>query len=112
MDTTTWALAEQGQVEEGMSQIRQGLVTHQAAGAGIFHSYFLALLVEVYGKAGQADEGLATLTEALTVVDRSGERFYEAELYRLNGELTLQAKIQGPTSTVEAEVEECFLKAI
>ena len=84
-----WALAEQGQIEEGITQIRQGLATYQAIGAGIFQSYFLALLAEAYGKAGQAEEGLATLAEALTVVDKSGERFYEAELYRLKGELLL-----------------------
>src|SRR5262249_27301312 len=48
-----WALAEQGQSEEGISQIRQGLATHQAVGAGIFQSYFLVLLAEAYGKAGQ-----------------------------------------------------------
>ena len=80
-----WALAEQGQSEEGIAQIRQGLATRQAIGAGIFRSYFLALLAEVYGKAGQVEEGLAALAEALTVVDKSGERFYEAELYRLQG---------------------------
>ena len=85
-----WALAEQGQSEEGISQIRQGLATYQAIGAGIFQSYYLVLLAEAYGKAGQAEEGLAALAEALTVVDKSGERFYEAELYRLKGELTLQ----------------------
>src|SRR5438874_619840 len=82
-----WALADQGQVEEGIIQIRQGLATCQAIGIGIFHSYFLALLAEAYGKAGQAEEGLATLTEALEVVDNSGERFYEAELYRVKGQL-------------------------
>jgi predicted ATPase len=85
-----WARAEQGQSVEGITQIRQGLATHQAVEAGIFHSYFLALLAEAYGKAGQVEEGLAALAEALTVVDKSGERFYEAELYRLKGELTLQ----------------------
>jgi predicted ATPase len=73
-----------------MSQIHQGLATRQAIGAGLFQSYYLALLAEAYGKAGQAEDGLATLAEALTVVDNSGERFYEAELYRLKGELTLQ----------------------
>ena len=84
-----WALAEQGQSEEGIAQIRQGLATCQAIGAGLFRSYYLALLAEAYGKAGQAEEGLAALAEALTVVDKSGERFYEAELYRLKGELLL-----------------------
>jgi predicted ATPase len=84
-----WAQAEQGQSEEGISQIRQGLATLQAAGAGILQSYFLVLLAEAYGKAGQAEDGLAALAEALTVMDKSGERFYEAELYRIKGELLL-----------------------
>jgi predicted ATPase/class 3 adenylate cyclase len=121
-----WAQAEQGQSEEGIAQIRQGMATRQALGAGIFHSYYLTLLAEVYGKAGQAEERLAALTEALTVADKSGERFYEAELYRLRGELTLQQfqvpgskfqvppNIQHPTPSTqaEAEAEACFHKAI
>jgi class 3 adenylate cyclase/predicted ATPase len=108
-----WARAEQGQNEEGITQIRQGLATHQAVGAGIFHSYFLALLAEAYGKAGQAEDGLAALAEALTVVDNSGERFYEAELYRLKGELTLQqSSVPGLESRVQKEAAACFLKAI
>jgi predicted ATPase len=120
-----WARAEQGQVEEGMSQIRQGLATHQAIGAGLLKSYFLVLLAEAYGKAGQVEEGLGALAEALTVVDKSGGRFYEAELYRLKGELTLQKfQVSGfkfqvtnpqlliPTPHAEAEAEACFLKAI
>jgi predicted ATPase len=107
------ALAEQGQVEEGMSQIRQGLATYQAVGARIYQSYYLALLAEAYGKAGQVEEGLAALAEALTVVDKSGERFYEAELYRLKGELTLsQSSVPGLESSVQQEAEACFLKAI
>jgi DNA-binding winged helix-turn-helix (wHTH) protein/predicted ATPase len=85
-----WAQAEQGQSEEGISQLRHGLATRQAIGAGIFHSYALALLAEAYGKAGQIEEGLSVLTEALTQVNKAEERFYEAELYRLKGELTLQ----------------------
>ncbi len=119
-----WALAGQGQLEEGMSQMRQGLATRQAVGTGMLHSYFLALLAEAYGKAGQAEEGLAALAEALTMVDTSGERFYEAELYRLKGQMTLQKfQVSGstfqvqesPTSEVrspESEAEEYFLKAI
>jgi predicted ATPase len=119
-----WAIAEQGQSEEGITQIRQGLATRQAVGAGIWQSYYLVLLAEAYGKAGQAEDGLTALAEALTVVDNTGERFYEAELYRLKGELTLQ-QFQGSSSTFQvpespksevrgpkSEAEECFLKAI
>jgi predicted ATPase len=125
-----WARAEQGQSEGGMSQLRQGLAIYQAMGAGHLNSYHLVLLAEVYGKAGQAEEGLAVLAEALAVVDRSGERFYEAELCRLKGQLTLQkgakdwglgtgsASPQAPSpkplapSGVEQEAEECFQNAI
>jgi predicted ATPase len=85
-----WARAEQGQSEVGITQLRQGLASQEAIGVGLFRSYYLALLAEVYGKAGQAEEGLAVLAEALAVVDKSEERFYEAELYRLYGELSLR----------------------
>jgi predicted ATPase len=85
-----WALAAQGQGEEGIPQIRQGLVARRAMGADMNRAYFLTLLAEAYGKAGQVEEGLTVLAEALAAVDRTGERYYEAELYRLKGELTLQ----------------------
>jgi predicted ATPase len=100
-----WALAVQGQGEEGIAQMRQGLATYRATGAEVWRPYFLALLAEGQGKVGQTEEGLEALAEALAVVDRTGERFYEAELYRLKGQLTLQSKV------VE-EAEECFRKAI
>jgi len=117
-----WALVEQGQ-EEGLVQIRQGLVTWRATGAEMSLLYFLILLAEAYGKAGQAEEGLSTLSEAVTLVNRTGERFYEAELYRLKGELTLQQfKVPGSKFQVEnsqsafrnpqLEAEACFHKAI
>ncbi len=70
---------------------------------------------------GQAEEGLNALAEALDAVDKNGERFYEAELYRLKGQLTLQKfQVSGSTfqvenslaSSVQKEVEECFWKAI
>jgi predicted ATPase len=120
-----WARAEQGQSEEGITQIRQGLATCQAIGVGTLQSYHLVLLAEAYGKAGQTEAGLAALAEALAVVDKSGERFYEAELYRLKGQLTLQKfQVSGsrfqvtspqpliPNPHAEAEAEACFHKAI
>jgi predicted ATPase len=53
---------------------------------------FLAMLAEACGKIGQPAEGIAVFTEALNAVEQTGERFYEAELYRLKGELLLQAR--------------------
>jgi predicted ATPase len=96
-----WALAEQGQEEEGIAQIRQGLATYRATGAEAGRPSNLALLAEAYGKAGQAEEGLAVLAEALATVNKTGERWYEAELYRLRGELTLaQSSVQRLASSV------------
>ena len=80
-----WALAEQGQGEKGIAQIRQGLAALRAVGRELAQMYFLALLAEAYGRVGRAEEGLSTLAEALAVVSKTGERWYEAELYRLKG---------------------------
>jgi len=119
-----WALAEQGQGEEGIAQMRQGLAAYRATGAETLRPYYLALLAEAYEKVGQVEEGLNILAEALSLVDKNGERMYEAELYRLKGQLTLQkfqvsgSKFQVENSSEsgvrspESEAEECFLKAL
>jgi len=123
-------------------QIRQGLATHRATGAELMRPYFLALLAEAYGKMAQTEacpersrrEGLTVLAEALAVVDNTGERFYEPELYRLKGELIRQkakgkgqkakgdsqqatedrqkAKGKKQKAKIEAEAEACFQQAI
>jgi predicted ATPase len=101
------ALAEQGQREEGIVQIRQGLATWRAMGAELVRPYFLALLAEGYGKVGQVKEGLTVLAEALDLVNKNGERFYEAELHRLKGELLLTLSPEN-----HKDVEVCFRQAI
>jgi adenylate cyclase len=90
-----WALAEQGQREEGIAQMRQGLAAWQGIGMELLRPYYLALLAEAYSKAGQVEEALTLLAEAQAVVHRTKERWWEAELYRLKGELLLaQAREQ------------------
>jgi len=107
-----WALAEQGQGKEGIMQLQQSLLVWQTLSAELSRSVDLTLLAKAYGKVGQTEEGLATVAEALAHVHSSGERIYEAELYRLKGELTLQQfNVQGSKSKVE-EAEECFQRAI
>ena len=85
-----WALAEQGHGAEGLSQIREGLAAWRATGAEFFRSNLLALLAEAYGKDKPVEDGLRTVAEALAFVESTEERFYEAESYRLKGELILQ----------------------
>jgi predicted ATPase len=102
-----WALAVQGQVEEAVAQMRQGLAAFRATGAEVFRPSFLALLAEAYAKGGQVEEGLSALTEALVVMHKTGERWWEAELHRLKGELLLAL----PADT-QPEVETCFYQAL
>jgi predicted ATPase len=82
-----WCLTWQGEMDEGIDLMRQGLADWQATGALSHRPFHLALLAEALGRTGQAQEGLAALAEALDLAQRTGERFWEAELYRLQGEL-------------------------
>jgi predicted ATPase/class 3 adenylate cyclase len=108
-----WALAEQGRAEEGIKQIRQGIDTWRATGSTLFYQPFLfGILAEAYWKAGLPEDGLTVLTEALDIVNQTGERFWEAELYRLKGELTLQSQFQNSQFKGRDGAEECFREAI
>ena len=84
-----WALVKRERWEEGIARIHQGEAATRALGSGLGRTFRLAILAEVYEKAGWIDEGLAMLAEALAVVNKTGERCWEAELYRLKGELLL-----------------------
>jgi predicted ATPase len=85
-----WALAEEGQPTEGIAQLQEGVAAWRATGAEMAVSHYLSALAEAYARAGQVEEGLSTLSEGLALAKRNEERFYEAELYRLHGELSLQ----------------------
>ena len=102
-----WALTHQGQAKEGIAQITQGLMTYRTAGSELARPYFLTLLAEAHKIQGEAAAGLTVLTEALALVDTTGERWYEPELYRLKGELLLQQHVDH-----QAEAESCFHHAL
>ncbi|MDW3683776.1 adenylate/guanylate cyclase domain-containing protein [Cupriavidus sp. CV2] len=104
-----WALAEQGSREEGILQIRRGLAAYQATGAELGRPYFLALLAQIYEDAGQTEAGLDVLADGLSMVGNTRERYYEAELHRLQGELLLHRP--GGSADLEA-AEACFHRAI
>jgi predicted ATPase len=118
-----WALAEQGERETGIAQMRHGLAARQVMGAKLGATLYLAWLAEAQANAAQIEEGLAMLAEALTTMSETGERINEAELYRLKGELTLaQSSVQSLASSVrnpqsairnpQSEAEACFHQAI
>jgi predicted ATPase/class 3 adenylate cyclase/DNA-binding winged helix-turn-helix (wHTH) protein len=105
-----WSLMVQGQREAGIEQMRQGLAALRSTGAKRALPYYLALLAEGYGAVGQTDEGLCVLAEAFAEVATTAERRWEAELYRLQGELLLRA--EGRRRKVEGTPEACFRQAL
>jgi predicted ATPase len=113
-----WALAQQGQGEAGIAQIREGLAAFRATGAEHFLTIELTMLAEAYDAVGEPAAGLDVLAEAVAQVETTEERFWEAEIYRLKGELLLTAQGAGLSrGAVEGmqdaeSPEECFLKAI
>ncbi|MCT9824894.1 adenylate/guanylate cyclase domain-containing protein [Pseudomonas veronii] len=108
-----WARAEQGNIDEGIAQMTQGIASYQAAGAALGCSYFLALLAAAHGRAGQPQAGLEAVADALAMVSRTGEHFYEAELYRLKGTLILLCPGEvSQDSSVQQQAQACFHKAI
>jgi predicted ATPase len=98
-----WLSVEQGS-EQGIEQIRQALADKTAAPEP--QSSF-AFVAEAYGKAGQAEDGLSVVTEALARAGRTGAGYYEAELHRIKGELLLQRAVAD-----EEQAETCFQKAL
>jgi tetratricopeptide (TPR) repeat protein len=81
-----WALVMQGD-ENGIEYAEEGWKECQAIEVGVGQTWALALLAGACRELGRSAEGLEAIREALEIVNRSGEHFYEAELYRLQGEL-------------------------
>jgi predicted ATPase len=102
-----WALAMQGDAATGVAQMAQGWEAVQRTGLQLYRPYFLALLAEAYGQAGQPEAGLTCLAEAVTRVAATEERWWEAEVYRLQGVLLLQ---RSPSDVDQAEA--CFQQAL
>jgi predicted ATPase len=102
-----WALMVQGQAAEGIAQMRQGLTARRASGIEQGRPIIHVGLAEAHGKVGQVDEGLSLVAEALVLVHHTGERWWEAELHRLKGELLLQSSPDNQT-----EAESCFQQAM
>ncbi|MCK1341664.1 AAA family ATPase [Bradyrhizobium sp. 38] len=85
-----WAiLATGGSIEEAISRMRRGLATKRATGAEIKVPYYLGLLAEAHRRANRPADGIKLLDEALELVERTDERWYEAELHRLMAEMLI-----------------------
>ena len=102
-----WAISERGKIEEGITEERQGLAAYSSSGSMLAQPYFLALQAETYGKGGQIEEGITVLTETLAMLDKTRERWWEAELHRLKGKLLLVDSLNN-----YHQAEACFNKAM
>ena len=101
-----WVLAERGRPLDGLEAMRHDLVEMRANGQGIGMTNRLLTVASVCGKAGRFAEGLNLLAEAFALARRTGERWFEAELRRLEGEL------QSSVDPDQATTERCFLRAM
>jgi len=97
-----WVLAEQGKREEGIVMMQEGLAIWGAVGMVSLMPYWHTLATNIYSQIGQSAKGLELIEESLTLVNNTEHRTWEAELYRIKGDLLLQ---QGE---VESEIEPCY----
>jgi class 3 adenylate cyclase/predicted ATPase len=79
-----------GDVAEGISLLRDGSAAYRATGAETWMPSYIAFLARAYEIAGQMEDALTHLDDALQIVERTGERWLEAELHRQRGQLLLQ----------------------
>lgn len=103
-----WARAVSEPTGGGIGEMRESLAAYERLGNQLSRAHFLALLAEALGVDGRTEEGLAVVAEAFASVERNGERYYEAELHRLRGQLLLQSAIDARGAHAEA----CFRRAI
>ena len=82
-----WVAVKRGNVAEGMSLLRSGIAAYQAYGAQLLMPHNIALLAEACEIAGQIDEAMTLLDEALLGIEKTGERWFVAEVYRQKGGL-------------------------
>jgi adenylate cyclase len=99
-----WVLAEQGRQEEGRAELARALAECQATRTRMHRPYHLSLLAGTLHRSGRSEEGLQAAEEALAVVEETGERWWEAELHRLRGDLLLSLSTQNAPGA-EAEYD-------
>ena len=95
-----WADVLAGDLDGGIVRMRLHLSQLRTAGFEVAAAYHLALIATALGKAGRFDEALRTIEESFAIIDRTGQRHCEAEVYRLKGELLL---VQRASNAVDAE---------
>jgi DNA-binding winged helix-turn-helix (wHTH) protein/predicted ATPase len=104
-----WVTVQQGQHEHGLRRIREAIADIKALGSVQFLPHLLGMLADACVAAGDCAGGLEAVESAFAGVESTGERFYEAELHRLKGELLL---MRSPDRSVRREAEDAFDHAL
>ena len=103
-----FAMTMQGGHDEGIRMMREGLSALETGETRQLRSANLTLLAEALGAVGQLEEALVTLEDVADTILRSGERYFEAEMHRIKGELLLRTS----GTDREANAENCYQRAI
>ena len=96
-----WALIEQGQLKEGIAQLREGMRIELLGDTRL-----LGILADAYAKTDEPEKAFSALAEASALADKTGEHFWQAELHRTRGELLLR------DDSHEIEAELSFQQAL
>ena len=102
-----WALAMQGQTDVGIAKMREALEVFSRIGAVLGRPMMQGLLAQAYGQSGQPEAGLEQVDIALEAIEKNGEHFWQAELYRVRGELLAQIAT-APTGLAEASLQQAI----
>ena len=101
-----WALSYQGQVEEGIAEMRGGIKAAESTGV-VIPTWCLFPLAEEYLRAGRSSDAGELVDQMLERVQRTGNREDEADVYRLKGELSMMRDAPDKLAA-----EKCFRAAI
>ena len=102
-----WTEVKANDFDAGIARMRSNLAGFRASGGGVKVTHYLGIIAAALGQSGKPDQGLREIDEALAVIGRTGERFHEAEIHRLRGELLL-----AQNASNAAQAEQCFRAAI
>src|SRR5262244_34021 len=83
-------LALSGKASEAIQMITSGITTYLSTSSRVYLPFFLAHLSKAYAELGQFDQAWRCIGEAMTAVETTKERWYEAEIYRVAGEIALK----------------------
>jgi predicted ATPase len=103
---TGWAMAAEGRVAEGLTQLQQGLDAFRAVGAELRLPYYFSLLTETLVRANRLSEGLASISTGFAFASKNGEEWAAAELHRTQGELLLcEGKAEAARASFQRGIE-------